>query len=197
MKTDFESVFDAALEAFLDRHDPMRRAERAMARKQKTAHKTKRMTKQTAEQMAEPANKLCTVRVSLDNQPSTAEHDANPKTLVRALPQQPLRQSLKLPLQKSSKRVLRLRKKLKATCHHEVIARDGNRCTFVNERGERCAETRWLHLHHLKPVSQGGSDDSSNIVSLCSTHHALIHQLSLAIDGQITWLRSPSMAYLT
>jgi hypothetical protein len=87
------------------------------------------------------------------------------------------------------------RKTIKAATHHAVILRTGGRCAFVNQRGERCNEDRFLHLHHIVPLSQGGSDDPSNLTCLCSGHHALVHQLSLGIEGQGTWLRSPQVAY--
>jgi hypothetical protein len=45
------------------------------------------------------------------------------------------------------------------------------------------------------PVSRGGTNDPENLTTLCGFHHDLAHQLSLPIDGQITWLRSPSAKY--
>jgi predicted restriction endonuclease len=96
---------------------------------------------------------------------------------------------------RSSGRGTQRRKAIKAATHHAVMLRTGGRCAFVNERGERCNEDRFLHLHHIVPLSQGGSDDQSNLTCLCSGHHALAHQLSLALDSQITWLRSPQVAY--
>jgi 5-methylcytosine-specific restriction endonuclease McrA len=97
---------------------------------------------------------------------------------------------------RSSNRRSPRRKIIKAASHHAVMLRTGGRCAFVNERGERCNEDRFLHLHHIVPLSQGGSDEPSNLTYLCSGHHALVHQLNLGIDGQISWLRSPRVAYL-
>jgi hypothetical protein len=97
---------------------------------------------------------------------------------------------------RSSSRRSPRRKTIKAATTHAVMLRTGGRCAFVNERGERCNKDRFLHLHHIVPLSQGGSDDQSNLTCLCSGHHALVHQLSLGIDEQINWLRSPQVAYL-
>jgi 5-methylcytosine-specific restriction endonuclease McrA len=96
---------------------------------------------------------------------------------------------------RSSERGTHQRKAIKAATTHAVMLRTGGQCTFVNERGERCAEDRFLHLHHIVPLSQGGSDEPSNLTCLCSGHHALVHQLNLGINGQITCLRSPQLAY--
>ena len=34
---------------------------------------------------------------------------------------------------------------------------------------------RFNHLHHIVPLSWGGSDDPSNIIALCPTSHENIH----------------------
>jgi hypothetical protein len=91
---------------------------------------------------------------------------------------------------------LALRRPLSASEKHAVFLRDQGRCTFVNERGERCNIDRWLHVHHIKPVSQGGTNDPTNLTVLCSAHHDLVHQLSFALEGQINWLRAPTVAYV-
>ena len=52
-----------------------------------------------------------------------------------------------------------------------------------------------LHLHHVVPVAKGGTDDPTNLVLLCSVHHALVHQTSFAIDGQASWLRARTVEY--
>jgi HNH endonuclease len=57
------------------------------------------------------------------------------------------------------------------------------------------AETHLVDIHHIVPVSKGGTNDPSNLTTLCSFHHDLVHQLSFPIEGQISWLRSPRAAY--
>ncbi len=84
---------------------------------------------------------------------------------------------------------------LKAPDKHQVYARDEGRCTYRDSNGNRCENEKWLHLHHVRPVSQGGGNDPENVVTLCSTHHDLVHQLSLPLDGQVTWLREPARRY--
>ena len=79
---------------------------------------------------------------------------------------------------------------------HAVILRDGGRCTFVDASRRRCQSERWLHIHHVQPVSLGGSNDIENLITLCSTHHDLVHQLSLPLVGQVSCLKAPIRAYL-
>jgi hypothetical protein len=84
---------------------------------------------------------------------------------------------------------------LKSTEKHPVNLRDGGRCTFQDVSGKRCTNERWLETHHIRQVSQGGTNEPSNLTTLCSFHHDLVHQLSLPIDGQISWVRSKVREY--
>jgi hypothetical protein len=53
----------------------------------------------------------------------------------------------------------------------EVLAAAGGRCQAV-EHGVRCIATDGLEAHHLRPLKDGGSNDPSNGVALCRSHHA-------------------------
>jgi ssDNA-binding Zn-finger/Zn-ribbon topoisomerase 1 len=49
-----------------------------------------------------------------------------------------------------------------------VIGRDSNRCQVTG-----CPSRLELHVHHMRPVSVGGTHSPENLVSLCDFHHAL------------------------
>lgn len=87
--------------------------------------------------------------------------------------------------------------RLSAATKHAVNLRDKGRCTFILPGGKRCANERWLEIHHIRPRSEGGSDEISNLTTLCSEHHDLVHQLSLPLEGQVSWLRQRTRGYLT
>jgi hypothetical protein len=89
-----------------------------------------------------------------------------------------------------------LRRPLSASEKHAVFLRDEGRCTFVNEQGERCGADRYLHVHHIKMVSHGGTNEPSNTTTLCAAHHDLVHQLSFPIERQINWLRARVTEYV-
>ncbi len=55
----------------------------------------------------------------------------------------------------------------------EVHRRDSGCCTFVDARGERCRETRYLELHHLQPFAKQGANVASNLALRCAAHNAL------------------------
>lgn len=49
-----------------------------------------------------------------------------------------------------------------------VLKKDNGRCQVPG-----CPSRLELHIHHIKPVSEGGEHAPSNLVSLCDFHHAL------------------------
>ena len=108
----------------------------------------------------------------------------------RILKKKPTLCARKVPQQTSG------RQPLKALEKHQVFARDEGQCTFRDPAGKRCADQKWIDLHHIQPVSCGGSNDPSNLTTLCSYHHDLAHQLSLPVDGQVNWLRSRNVPYV-
>jgi 5-methylcytosine-specific restriction endonuclease McrA len=67
------------------------------------------------------------------------------------------------------------RRPLPAATKHRVHLKFQSRCSHVNQRGERCHETKFLEIHHLRPLYLGGSDRLENLTLLCSGHHKGIH----------------------
>jgi 5-methylcytosine-specific restriction endonuclease McrA len=84
---------------------------------------------------------------------------------------------------------------LTALQKHEVFRRDQGKCTHIGLNGTRCNSDRFIDIHHIIRVADGGTNNPSNLTTLCSFHHDLVHQLSLAIDGQVSWIREPSTEY--
>ncbi|HEX2874190.1 MAG TPA: HNH endonuclease [Polyangiaceae bacterium] len=60
-----------------------------------------------------------------------------------------------------------------AAVRREVFERDDGRCSYVDERGERCCETCYLELHHLQPFASDGPHLASNLTLRCAAHNAL------------------------
>ena len=52
-----------------------------------------------------------------------------------------------------------------------VEERDGGRCTFVSDTGQRCAERRFLEFDHVHEVARGGQATISNIRLRCRAHN--------------------------
>ncbi|MEA2748200.1 MAG: hypothetical protein QOI41_2343 [Myxococcales bacterium] len=54
-----------------------------------------------------------------------------------------------------------------------VFERDGERCTFVDEAGERCPQRGHLELDHVEARALGGTNAASNLRVRCRAHNRL------------------------
>ncbi|MBI2606081.1 MAG: HNH endonuclease [Deltaproteobacteria bacterium] len=70
---------------------------------------------------------------------------------------------------------IRIREPIPANLLHQINLRDQRRCQFKAPGGEPCGQARWTEIHHLTPVSKGGSNTLENLRTLCSVHHKWIH----------------------
>jgi 5-methylcytosine-specific restriction endonuclease McrA len=77
------------------------------------------------------------------------------------------------PVEQSKKRTRLPRQRGPASVRREVRDRDGLQCSFVDEFGTRCRETRFLELHHELPHAQGGGETVKNLTMRCQAHNAL------------------------
>ena len=69
-----------------------------------------------------------------------------------------------------------------------VLVRDGGHCQVPG-----CRRHRYLDLHHILPRSKGGGHAAANLVTVCSTHHELLHRdvvrVTCGEDGKLNWER--------
>ncbi len=68
------------------------------------------------------------------------------------------------------------RQRLPAHTKHAVMLRDQRRCRHLSIQGERCENRRWIDVHHIIPVSDGGNNQIENLITLCSAHHRAQHR---------------------
>jgi hypothetical protein len=66
------------------------------------------------------------------------------------------------------KRTRAPRRPISAALRKFILSRDGYRCTHCHSQDR-------LEVHHKTPISQGGSDDPTNLKTLCETCHAGEH----------------------
>jgi hypothetical protein len=64
-----------------------------------------------------------------------------------------------------------------AIVRRAVFERDAARCTYVDDRGERCRETHGLELHHRLPFGKHGPHTAANLTLHCPVHNALAAEL--------------------
>lgn len=69
-----------------------------------------------------------------------------------------------------------------------VFQRDDHRCVFPG-----CEARRFLRPHHIWHWARGGPTDLDNLITICSTHHWLVHEgrwsVSRSERGTVTWFR--------
>jgi hypothetical protein len=58
-----------------------------------------------------------------------------------------------------------------------VLTRDRHRC-----RVPGCTHATFVDVHHVQPRSEGGLNEASNLLTLCSAHHRAVHRGKLLID---------------
>ncbi|HEY6077328.1 MAG TPA: hypothetical protein VIW29_00900 [Polyangiaceae bacterium] len=94
--------------------------------------------------------------------------DAPPTTAPRRRVSDPPPASTTVPHQRR-----RRARSIPAAVKRAVYARDAGCCSYVDQRGQRCGETRYLELEHLKPFAHGGEHVASNLALRCAAHNAL------------------------
>jgi 5-methylcytosine-specific restriction endonuclease McrA len=62
-----------------------------------------------------------------------------------------------------------------------VLRRDHHRCTVPG-----CRNALFLDLHHIELSSEGGGNETDNLVTLCGAHHRAAHRGQLAISGSVS-----------
>jgi hypothetical protein len=189
--TTLSHVLEFAVMEALKVHDPVLKAERVSARAQRKSQSQSQNLIDSGLSMVKDtlssSDELCLVRVSQASGPTSSEPSGSGSEPNAMLP---------LPDTKRDNEPKRIeRRPLAAHVKHALFLRTHGRCTYVNERGERCNSDRYLHVHHIRALSQGGTDDLGNLTHLCSFHHELVHQLSFAMDGGFNWIRAPERHY--
>jgi 5-methylcytosine-specific restriction endonuclease McrA len=68
----------------------------------------------------------------------------------------------------------------------KVFEQHDHRCAVPH-----CRNRLWLDLHHIRPRHAGGDHGGANLVPLCSAHHRLIHDgtLALAVEPETRRLK--------
>lgn len=69
---------------------------------------------------------------------------------------------------RKASRTKKKRAPMTSELHDAVIMRDEFRCRY-------CGRFTDLHVHHIKYRSEGGPDEETNLITLCSEHHDLMH----------------------
>ncbi len=150
-------ALEASLDEYLRRHDPVQKAERAQKRKTAVQAST---TVSSAMMNSAVMDSVGTESVMNQSAESGFDNFCAHRIFER------------VPLTAAQK--------------HAVFARDQGKCTSTDAAGFRCNSDQWIQIHHIVEVARGGSNKPSNLTTLCSFHHDLVHQLEFSLSEQAT-----------
>ncbi|MEJ2719789.1 MAG: HNH endonuclease signature motif containing protein [bacterium] len=188
-KLSFETVFEAALDAFLDKHSPARRHERREKRAAaaKTNHEPEKQPRRTAQpdvrrrgskpkdaqrddreaRPAAPADQLS--RKNFDG-----ESRCGTLTRLNSSSEPTRSQSVGSTVGSAESKINRQTKRsrhIPAKTRDAVFVRDQNRCTHIGANGKQCKSTYSLQVDHIVPFAKGGTNSLSNLRLLCAKHN--------------------------
>ncbi|MFZ5892937.1 MAG: HNH endonuclease [Myxococcota bacterium] len=63
-----------------------------------------------------------------------------------------------------------------------VWQRDGAQCSFVDPKGRRCSERRFITIEHKVPFARGGAPTVENLCLLCSPHNSYTAELAFGAE---------------
>jgi hypothetical protein len=71
--------------------------------------------------------------------------------------------------------VIKNQRYIPAKLQHAVRLRDQGQCALKSANGQRCTERRWLEIHHIQPLADGGVHELKNLALVCRAHHQFLH----------------------
>ena len=164
-----ESAIAAALEAYLEKFDPIRAAERSAKRKARARNGAEGETRSKVKS-GDASIPVATTTESEFESTSATSAALNTESTTAFAPQGDAQRvtghTPKIVTKPTLSRAL----------IHQINIRDGWQCTYQTSQGLRCTNRRWLEFHHILPRAAGGLDNLENLKTLCSTHHHSIHQ---------------------
>jgi len=167
-----EDTLGLLVEFYLERKDPVRKAKRAIAKK----------GFQSNEPHMKSNGKTILEKTSTLNCNKTVGNTGAVKNARYSQPLKKKTEEVKLVARRVGHKIgslygrVSLREPISAAIKHEVTLRDKGRCRYEDKNALRCLQRRWLDVHHLKPVSEGGGNRVKNLILICNSHHHMLHE---------------------
>ncbi|MBT4760923.1 MAG: HNH endonuclease [Bdellovibrionaceae bacterium] len=176
-----QDIIEILCDDYIERNDPVVKAKRILEKKSKKVLKAKAgvvlksETKEDLKKTVPPKNVFESPRGSQKEEISPREQKKYKKI------NSPVKSSTSggsFTSERSFRPVKTLKRVfLPAHLKHEVYLRDHGTCQHHDLDGKPCHERSWLDIHHMQSVSQGGTNQLSNMVLLCRGHHISEHMV--------------------
>jgi hypothetical protein len=160
-KASINEAIDEMCEQYLEKQDPVRRAERALRKRAKARGALGKTPEKVQEAPVEVPGKMSAKapgRAWQQKLASEGESQLGERRVAKSKARKPRSQRLPIP----------------AASRHHVMLRDRGQCRY-HRKGVRCESKKYLEIHHRVPVADGGGNDPDNLVLLCSEHHKAVH----------------------
>ncbi len=152
---DFETLFEALMDEYIERHSP----EARMRRRKMRAAKAEKSRKTTNGAQAACGKDHEAVKEREDGTENRSQRK-NSRTKNSSV------QDGRRDVPENSRFIPR-------AVRDEVFTRDGGQCTFVSPNGTRCESRCNLEIDHIVPYSRGGGNKAGNLRLLCPEHNRL------------------------
>jgi len=177
-----EIALEKVLADYLDKHDPVRRAERAA--KKRKAHNvgSELPTEEPAQVGGEQSSKNQNQRISKTSDSTFLRNEDDKST-------NPGNSSESALGWRENKRFKKAKSNIPRRIINQVHLRDRGRCQYRLPSGQLCQSRRGIHVHHLVPRIAGGRNEPENLLTLCASHHRLHHFLDeLRLEADVVSL---------
>jgi 5-methylcytosine-specific restriction endonuclease McrA len=175
-----ELTLEALVDDYINKHDPVEKAKRQKI-KGRLNLKIKQDSKIERASKTEPTSRI--EQVSKVEQVLKIKQISKRLQVLRTETKEKAETQVLIKQTTTGNRLIEMtrqqkfgkRRFLPAQIKHQVYLSNKGQCSSTDEDGKRCAARRFLDIHHIQPVSQGGSDELENLTLLCSGHHQAIH----------------------
>lgn len=174
-----EAVLERALDELLERHDPVRRSARRIARRARRLEArgpsdgvARRKSPAQPEPPA-PGETPATPRAASARQEASTHGEAPTSPREASTQPAPSGRGSTSGTSGGARRAAARSRHVPAAIRDVVSSRDGLRCTYVGPDGVRCSARRFLQFDHVNPFSRGGEHSAPNGRVLCGIHNRL------------------------
>jgi hypothetical protein len=169
-----EETLKAALQYYIEKNDPMKKAERTIKRQKKISQSQGVISSRLSSKDVSELKKT-----SISVQDSVKNPESRKGLAVESVTEARVQTATETETDATETETefscIPVSPISSASVSHIIMLRDQGQCTARMLDGQRCPDKRWIHEHHIIPRFEGGPDTPENLTLLCEGHHRLHH----------------------